>query len=274
MSISVFIKRHPVTIYCALAFAISWSCILIAVGPSGILGKEVVYLAGPSSLAGPSIAGILLTVLVYGRAGLRDLLSRLFRWRVGARWYAVVLLTAPILITAILFAFSLTSPVFLPAIVTSDDKASLLLSGLVVGLVVGFFEELGWTGFATPELRKGYGILSTGLVMGLLWGAWHFPLFLGSAISSGALSPALFLAVLLFSFLPPYRVLMVWVYNRTKSLLVVMLMHAPLAASQFILHPSALSGVPLVAYDLTFATALWVIVAVVLVTRGLRGGDE
>ena len=268
MSISVFIKRHPVTTYYALVFAISWGCILIVVGPGGILGKETVYLAGPSSLAGPSIAGILLTVLVYGRAGLRDFLSRLFRWRVGARWYAAALLTAPLLITAILFALSLTSPVFLPAIVITDDKAGLLLSGIVAGLVVGFFEELGWTGFATPELRNRYGILTTGLFMGLLWGAWHFPLFLGSASSSGALPPALFLAVLLFSFLPPYRMLMVWVYDRTKSLFVVMLMHVPLAASQFILIPPALSGMPLVTYDLVFAAALWVVIAVVFVTKG------
>jgi hypothetical protein len=34
-----------------------------------------------------------------------------------------------------------------------------------------------------------------------------------------------------FSFLLPYRVLMVWVYDRTRSLLVVILMHAPVAAS-------------------------------------------
>ena len=263
-----FINRYSVTIYYALAFAISWGCILIAVGPNGILGKEAVYLAGPSSLAGPSIAGIILTVLVYGRAGLRDFLSRLFRWQVGARWYAVALLTAPLLMAAILFALSLNSPGFLPAIVTTDDKASLLLSGIVAGLVVGFFEELGWTGFATPELRKRYGILSTGLVMGLLWGAWHFPLFLGSASSSGVLPPVLFLAVLLFSFLPPYRMLMVWVYDRTKSLFVVMLMHVPLAAGQFILVPPALSGVPLVTYDLVFAAALWVVIAVVFVTKG------
>ena len=265
-----FIKRHSVTIYYALAFAISWGCILIAVGPGGILGKEAVYLAGPSSLAGPSIAGIILTVLVYGRAGLRDFLSRLFRWRVGARWYAVALLTAPFLTTAILFALSLTSPIFLPVIVTAGDKASLLLDGIVAGLLVGFFEELGWTGFANPELRKRYGILGTGLIMGLLWGAWHFPLFLGSASSSGAIPPALYLAVLLFSWLLPYRLLMVWVYDRTKSLLVVMLMHVPIVVGQFVLIPPALSEVPIATWDLVFAAALWVVVAVVFVTKGAR----
>jgi len=271
-TITAFIKRHPVLTYFALTFAISWGGILMVIGPGGILGtKEVseglmpfVYLA---TLLGPSLAGILLTGLVDGRAGFRELLSRLLRWRVGARWYAVALLTAPLLITATLFALSLTSPVFLPVIVTTDDKVSLLLTGIVMGLVVGFFEELGWTGFAVPRLRLRYGGLTTGLIVGLLWGAWHFPLFSGSVSSSGALPPALYLSVLLFSFLPAYRVLMVWVYDRTRSLLVAMLMHAPLAASQLILIPPAITGVQVVTYDLVFAAALWVFVAAVAVAQ-------
>ena len=272
-TIEAFIKRHAVLTYFILTFAISWGCILIVIGPGGFLGTKkisevllpFVYLA---TLAGPSVAAILLTCLINGRAGFRELGSRLLRWRVGVHWYAVALLTAPLLITATLFALSLTSSVFLPAIVMADDKASLLLTGIVMGLVVGFFEELGWTGFALPRLRLRYGVLTTGLIVGLLWGAWHFPLFSGSGNSSGVLPPALYLTVLLFSFLPPYRVLMVWVCDRTGSLLVAMLMHVPLAASQLILIPLAISGVHVVTYDLVFAAALWVIVAVVARANG------
>jgi hypothetical protein len=50
-------------------------------------------------LAGPPVAGLLMTVLVSGTTGLRELLARLLTWRVGARWYAVALLTSPILQT-------------------------------------------------------------------------------------------------------------------------------------------------------------------------------
>lgn len=263
---SAFIKRHPVLTYYALVFTISWGGVLTVIGPSRFLGTEpisgaqfmyVIYLA---PLVGPGVAGILSAGVVYGRAGLHDFRCRLFRWRVGVRWYAIAFLTAPLLTTATLVALSLT-----PAIVTASDKVSLLVSGIAVGLLVPFFEELGWTGFAVPELRKRYGILTTGLIVGLLWGAWHFPLFSGSASSSGALPPALFLAVLLFSWLPAYRVLMVWVYDHTKSLVVVMLMHTLLVVGQFVLLPAGISGAPVVAYDLIFAAALWVVVAVVAI---------
>ena len=280
MSIAkTFIKSHPLLTYYTLVFVFSWGGILVVIGPSGILGTKeiskvmlpIVYLA---PLVGPGVAGILSTALIDGRAGLGELLSRLRRWRVGARWYAVALLTAPILMTAILFALSLSSPGFLPAIVTSNDRAGLLLSGTVMGLAVGFFEELGWTGFAVPRWRVRNGVLATGLFMGFIWGAWHFPLFSGSARSSEGVAPILFLAVLLFSWLPAYRVLMVWVYERTASPLVVMLMHAPLAAIQLILLPPAISAVGLVTFDLVFAAALWIVVAaVVVVNRGQLSGQ-
>ena len=89
-TIKAFIKSHPLLTFFALTFAISWSGMLlvIAVGVSG----GVPMLAW---VAGPPIAGILLTGHLHVRAGFRDLLTRMRRWRVGARWYAVALLTAP-----------------------------------------------------------------------------------------------------------------------------------------------------------------------------------
>jgi uncharacterized protein len=134
--------------------------------------------------------------------------------------------------------------------------------------MVGIFEELGWTGFAIPRMKLRYGVLGTGLIVGVLWGAWHFPpFFWGSGAASGTLPPALFLPVLLFTWLPAYRVLMVWVYDRPESLLVAMLMHVSLVASNVILVPLA-TGVALVTYDLVWAAVLWVVVGAVAVANG------
>jgi len=277
MTIKAFITQHPVLTYYALTFVISWGGVLLVVGgPGGIPGtpeefKRLLPFAIPALLAGPSVAGILLTDLVSGRAGFRELLSRLLRWRVGARWYAVALLTAPILMTAVPLALSLISPVFLPGIVTTSDKASLLLFGIAWGLIVGFFEELGWTGFAMPRLRRRYGVLTTGLLMGVLWGAWHVLTndLWGGGAYSGELPLALFLTVNGFNFLvgqlPAYRVLMVWVYDRTGSLLVAMLMHASLTSGMLILTSTALSGVSLLTWLVVLAAVLWVVVAAVAV---------
>jgi len=274
-SIRALIERHPVLTFYALVFAISWGGILILVGPSRIPGTpEDVERLFPFALvmqfAGPSIAGVLMTGLVSGRVGLRELLSRLFRWRVGARWYAAALLPGPLLVAAVLFALSLVSPVFLPGIVTTNDRVALLLFGLAWGLIGGgLLEELGWTGFVVPKLRLGFGALATGLIVGLAWGAWHFLIaFWASRALAGELSLSIFVAGFLAFYvvaLPAYRVLMVWVYDRTSSLLVAMLMHALLSASTLILQPQATAGH--LTWNLVLAAALWVIVAVVAVAN-------
>jgi hypothetical protein len=264
----------------ALVFAIGWGGILIlAGGPGGIPTNEEhferlmpwVMLVW---LAGPSVAGILLTGLVYGREGFRNLFSRMRRWRVGAGWYAVAFLTAPLLYVGVSLALSLTSPEYLPSILATSDKAALLLIGIVAGLMVGIFEELGWTGFATPTLlRQRCSVLATGLIVGVLWGVFHWPVNSWAGVTlSGALPVAISLPLQLFFFtvagLTAYRVLMVWVYDRTgESMLVVMLMHASLTASMIILSP-VVTGVAFLTYNLIFTAALWVVVGLVALANG------
>ena len=270
-TIRTFLRTYPLAAYFVLAFGISWGGVLLLVAPHGIPGTTEqinqlfpsVYLA---MLAGPSVAGILMTGLVHGKSGLRELLSRLLLWRVGARWYAVALLAAPLLTLGVLLALSLFSREFLPGLLASDDRGSLLVFGIAVGLGAGFFEELGWTGFATPVLRQRYSVLVSGLILGVLWGAWHFLVNVwGSGNWAGSLSSALFLPSILTSLalLPAYRVLMVWVHDHTGSLLVAMLMHASLTTSMVVLQP-LVAGMPVVTYVLTFAAALWIVVGAVV----------
>src|SRR5215204_4901935 len=273
-TIKAFVKGHPLLTYFALVFAISWGGVLIVVGPGGLpaANKEQFETLFPSAIlamvAGPSVAGILLTGLVHGKAGLREFLSRLLKWRVAARWYAVALLTAPLAFTAVCLMLSLTSSGFLPGILTSDDKESFLLMGIFAGLMAGIFEELGWTGFATPTLlRLRHGVLATGLIVGVPWAAWHL---LVAFWASGTISGEFALASYLldpFLFLVAYRVLMVWVYDRTRSLLVAILMHASLTANSLILGPGV-AGMHLVAFDFIWAAVLWAVIAAVALAQG------
>lgn len=272
---TAFIKRHPVLAYYVLTFAISWSGQLLFIGGlRGIPGtgeqlETLLPLVMLALFAGPSLSGLLLTGLVDGRAGYRELISRLLKWRVSPRWYAVALLTAPLVFTAAQIALSLFSPDFLPSIITTSDKTYVLLFGLSMGLIGGgILEELGWTGFAVPRLRSRYGALATALIVGVLHGAWHWlVIFWMGASTFGAVPLALFLTVrgfdLLVGQLPAFRVLMVWVYDRTGSLLLAMLMHATLSASMLIVGPVAISGAPFLTFCVVQSAAMWLVVAAV-----------
>jgi membrane protease YdiL (CAAX protease family) len=226
-------------------------------------------------LLGPGTAGLLLTALLDGRVGFRELWSRLSRWRVGVGWYALALFTAPLVMLAVVAALAPFSLVFDPAFADQGPN-SVVLTGVAVALGAGILEELGWTGFAIPRLRPRHGIVATGLAVGAAWGAWHFlsNVYWESGTLSGDLPVPLYLAassvLLLLGQLPAYRVLMAWVYDRTGSLLVAMLMHWSLTASVLILGPAGLTGTAALTHAAVLSAATW-IAAVIVILTGERG---
>lgn len=280
-TVSVFIKRHALLTYYALTFAISWGAVLGMMGLTDIPTTKaqieaMLPVAIVAMLLGPSLSGLLLIGLVDGKEGLRDLRSRLGRWRVGARWYALALLLAPLIILAVLMALALISPAYLPGIFTRDDKLARLFLGLVSAVVTGICEELGWTGFVTPRLRQRYSVLATGLIIGVLWGVWHIvPMVIMPSVAySAPFSPAVYIAVRTLSFLVgslvAFRVLMVWVYDRTQSLLLLILMHTGLTAANIIYEPEALGGSSNFILDFVTAAVFWFIVALVIMVNRQR----
>ena len=73
---ATFIRKRPLLAYYVLTFALSWGGFLLVVGPGSLVNTnwqaQGKFLAAVLvMLAGPSIAGLLLTGLVDGRAGYR-----------------------------------------------------------------------------------------------------------------------------------------------------------------------------------------------------------
>src|SRR5690242_12285973 len=268
---TTLIKRHPLVAYFTLTFALSWGGFLLMLGPSSLVSsnwqaEEKFLSAVLAMLAGPSIASLLLTGLVDGRAGYRDLVSRLGNWRVGVGWYAIAILPAPIVSAGVLYLLSTTSPLF-----TADNKTAIMIGGLAAA-VTTVLEEVGWTGFAVPRLRVRHSVPMTGLIVGVLWGLWHFlqQVFISGTYAGGI--PVLAFLVLstlaAVANLTAYRVLMVWVYDRTASLFVTTVMHGMLTASSiFWFTPIATGGRFLANVWLTTA-AMWLLVGVVAVVEG------
>ncbi len=267
----------PVMFYFTLACAISWLSLLPIIGIDGFLGKTVpsdnqMPLLFLAMCAGPLISGILSVYLIDGKDGFKRLVSNLIRWKIELRFYIIALFTAPVLTIVTFLTFSLFSPKFIPAIFSSEGKLMIIIGGLVGALVAGFFEELGWTGFAIPRLRSRYNIITTGLIVGIVWGIWHFPLFMIKD-PSGVIPLLLLLMVRLLTHLPAFRILMTWVYDRTQSLLIIMLMHMSLTASALIFQPNIESGVDVIISNLTYMILLYLAVIIInIATKGQMTG--
>lgn len=270
--------RKSIALYFLLVFLIAWGAVLIVVGPEGLRGTAQpetgdLLPAFAAMLLGPAGAGLTLTYVTAGTKGVRELWNRQKRWRVGGRWYAIALLTTPLVLLAILLPLSAVSPVFVPGIIASSNAAEVVAFGLIFGLFAGLFEEIGWTGFALPALRERHSMLLAGLILGLIWGAWHgLADYWGTHAAFGSLW---FPRILLWTLaLTAYRMLMAWVYEHTGSLLVAQLMHASFTGSQGVLVPSLSPTDHFIWYGL-FTAVLWLMVAVLWArTRGRVPGRD
>lgn len=268
---AALIKKHPLLAYYLLTFALSWGGFVLVIGPGSLVNanwqaEEAFLSAVMVMLAGPTIAGLLLTGLFDGRAGYRALFGRFGKWRVSIRWYAMAILPAPIVAAGVLFALSLT-----PSLIANDNWMVVVLGGLGAG-VTTILEEIGWTGFVVPRLRRRHSVPMTGLIVGVLWGLWHLLQQISvSGTYAGEIPFFVFLMLSVFAAfasLTAYRVLMVWVYDRTGSLLVTTLMHGMLTASTiFWFAPIAIGGAFLADVWLV-AAALWLGVGAVAVAEG------
>lgn len=212
-------RRPPLLCYDSLAFMLSGAALVVVGLPSlhDAAHKPVASLvAFPIMVVGVGIIGIALTALTHGSSGIRELRSRLTR-PVKGRWF-VVLALRPIAILAVL--------VGLQTAVSATYAPGFLIFGFAAGAFAGFFEELGWTGFAYPRMRDRFGSLAGALLLGLLWALWHFPVVdsRGAASPHGRYWPVFFAAFV--AMIMALRVLIAWVYVNTGSLRMAQLLHA------------------------------------------------
>jgi CAAX protease family protein len=176
---------------------------------------------GFPALFGPALGRFIVAALTDGTLGVRELLGRLMRWRVGARWYAVALGLPMVLALTTAGLHLLLGPQ------TSVDFGGLsVLNFVVFALIVG--EELGWRGYALPRLLAERSALVASLILGALWGAWHLPTsFVAGAPQYGLPLSAFVLLTM------AYSIVIAWVYVHARgSVLIACLMHGAINLSQ------------------------------------------
>jgi len=272
------IKKNPILSYFILTFTISWGSLVVMIAVNGMPAtmaeaQAQLPIAIITFLGGPCISGLLMTGIMSGRKGYRELLSRLLKWRVGIGWYVFAIFSGPVVLLAVPLFLSLFSPVFLPEIFSISNKTPMLILGIFSGIIVGICEEIGWTGFAIPRMRKRYSVLLTGLILGVLWGAWHIltnDIWVIRAYT-GPLPPALYATLTGLGFLigqlPPFRILMVWVYDRTGSLLISMIMHFSLTAVTVSFMPVSGIGTSIFILSFALSAVMWIFTGVILLAN-------
>ncbi len=162
-----------------------------------------------------------MTGVTGGKAEVRHLLRRLVLWRVGWQWYLFALIGVP----SIFVLGFLPLPRAVAALRVPSPQFVLVFLLLLVleSVTSGLGEEPGWRGFALPHLQQHGPLLGT-LILGLLWGGWHLPLFL---TTWAIVAPNLLTICEFVLGVMSFAIMFTWVFNHTRgSLLVAILFHA------------------------------------------------
>lgn len=217
---------RPLVWFFVLAYAISWAWAI----PMAISGQVVSRGDGwPThypALLGPLIAAFVVTAMSTGRSGVRDLVRRMGRWRVGIGWWLLAL--SPIIFLLVTLGAMGALGRELPAVAdfgrfTGTPAIGLVSVLLMITLIGGLGEETGWRGYALPQLQLRFSPLTATFVLAPAWFLWHLPQFFVIATYRD-FTPVEYVGM--FLGLSAGAVVLTWLYNGSGgSILLVTVWH-------------------------------------------------
>jgi uncharacterized protein len=213
------LRRHPLVSFFVLTYAIAWLLWAPLVIFRGQLPGPLGFVLGLLGTLVPSTLGLVFVGLLRGRPGVRRMLRRLVHGRIGLRWYVAVLALA--MLAPLGLGISILMGGDLPVVnQTIFGVLFLFAFHIFPGSALG--EELGWRGFALPRMQARHNALKSSLIIGILWGSWHLPLWLTGTESHPIRLFVPFVVAVIAS-----SVIYTWLYNNTGgSLLIIVLYHA------------------------------------------------
>ena len=233
------VAGHPATAFLVMVFGFGWTSlipILLSENGFGVLPIELPLTVVQTlvTVLGLAVPAFLVTAATGGKEGVRDLVRRLLRWRVGIHWYLIALFGLPV--TMLLAAIPFLGVVPLEALA---QKWGLLFTVFLPGVILPFlhtnlWEELGWVGFLQSTLQDRRGPLLASVMVAPVFALFHMPAYFVSGWIVDEHTPLSQLPTVLVEygavvtvFAIFFRVLAIWLYNVTgRSVLLVGLFHS------------------------------------------------
>jgi membrane protease YdiL (CAAX protease family) len=178
-------------------------------------------------------------------------LRRYFLWKLPIRWYFLSVLLLPAIFLAAGGALLLTKN----ASLWTGSPWYFVIASFGFLMIINSGEEIGWRGFALGRLQSVIkSPLVASIVLGVIWGLWHLPMYLDPQQSG-------FPLILFLLFILGISIIYSVLYNNTRgSLLMAVILHASTdIAPRFmqIAHFTTLSWFIIVAITWLFALILY-----------------
>jgi len=196
-----------------------------------------------------------------GKVGLREFFDRIIKWRIGIQWY-LALVGVPLFIYLSTVGLHVLRGGSFPDPFSQVPLSMALPVFLLIMVIGGGNEEPGWRGYALPKLQTKYNATVSSLILGVVWGFWHLPLFfIPGSPQEGVFFPGFLLLIMGRTFI------LTWFYNNTKSVFGCIVLHAWFNLSTvYFLMPNTTDPI----FVLLSLIVLWVVVIVLLAVFGTK----
>jgi membrane protease YdiL (CAAX protease family) len=210
-------------VFLATSFLISWTAwgilALLARTGSVVHGQFPFMLLYALGGLGPTLAAYAAVVATSAEASLSEFHGRLLRWRVPGSWY---LIAVGVPVALALSSTGIASVIEPASTLAHAIEPWYMFAPLLLLMVLGGgLEELGWRGVAQPELERRVGRPAAAVLVGLVWSLWHLPLFVLPGVSQYQTSFVIFAVGVVGGAL-----ILAWLYGRTGSIMLCVVFHA------------------------------------------------
>jgi membrane protease YdiL (CAAX protease family) len=174
----------------------------------------------------PLLAAITLVYREEGRQGIKAFFRQVLDFKIKPI-YLILALALPLLIHVIAHYLALgvgldVAKTLFPTDIPTAPIVLAIPYFILMLIIGGGQEEFGWRGYAQEPLQEKIGVIPASLVIGVIWGVWHLPLWFMAGDLHSAYS---FLAFVMMT--TSISIMYAWLYNSSgKKLIVVIFFHA------------------------------------------------
>ena len=216
-------KKNILFVVFAYVFFWGFLAIIVALISAGVMDSEgtpmnIGIMIGSWT---PTVSLLVLYKKLYPGSSVKNFYKNAFKERINWKMLSVVAI-----VQILIFIVAIS-------IVTFINKVSLtsLLDFSLQTVSMGFFwtliqgatgEESGWRGFLQPSLEKKFSVTKSSVIVGIIWGCWHMPLWLFSGYAGKELIQysLLFLLWVIFA-----TIIIGICYSRCRNLIVPIWIH-------------------------------------------------
>jgi membrane protease YdiL (CAAX protease family) len=202
-----FTVKREVILFSVIVIALSSLICLIAY----LLDKPNLSIL---SVFTPSIVALVLTATSSGKSGVYDLFVQQTIQKTAFKWLLLSVIGFPVLASlAILTNLNFDMSNF-------ELRTTQLLPQIIVIILIAIGEEYGWRGYLLPRLMNRFNVFYSSIILGVIWGFWHFPAYMIGTGTPEEMSFSLFLLWVVLGTL-----FISWIYYYTRSVLTSILAH-------------------------------------------------